>query len=342
MDKDILVSVICTAYNHEKYIKYALDGFIMQKTDFKYEILINDDASTDNTAQIIKDYEYKYPELIKAIYQQENQYSKRKSITGLLLEKASGQYLAFCEGDDYWIDENKLQKQVDFLKSNPDYSAVYHNVLVVDENNNVYKEEQRSFPFSDEYTVKKETLYPGTLCGQLASLVCINYWNRLKENDKLEYFTCRANGDVKLNLLLSMFGHIKYFKEIMSCYRRTYSGDSWNARIKGKDLSIGHYNSISDLVEMIQNIFHIKIDDQYIKNAKSRIVADYLVKFLKVKKIQDFKIFWNLYKYSDVKIYFIYYFLVKLLLHCFKRVNLIAKAPQSNFIIESKFNIKIL
>lgn len=88
----------------------------MQKTNFKYEILIHDDASTDKTASIIKEYEGKYPDLIKAIYQEENQYSRGNNVNFILLERAKGKYLAFCEGDDYWIDENKLQKQVDFLK----------------------------------------------------------------------------------------------------------------------------------------------------------------------------------------------------------------------------------
>lgn len=341
MKEDILVSIICITYNHEKFIRYALDAFLMQKTNFKYEILIHDDASTDKTASIIKEYEIKYPNLFKVIYQKENQYSKGKKVISLLLEKASGKYLAFCEGDDYWIDENKLQRQIDFLINNPNYSAIYHNVLVVDENNDEYKEEQHSFPFLDEYTVKKETLYPGTLCGQLASLVCINFWNKLTTKNKNDYFLCKANGDVKLNLLLSMFGNIKYLKEIMSCYRRTYNGYSWNARIKGKDLSIYYFDSINSMVKMIKMIFNIEINSQYIKNAKCRIIADYLVKLLRIKKRKNLKIFLNLYRYCDVKIYFIYYFSVKILIHYLRKVNMIAKTPQINCISEGKFEINL-
>lgn len=126
----IKVSVICMVYNHEKFIRKCLDGFIMQKTNFKYEVLINDDASIDNSAYIIKEYENKYPDLIKPIYQEENQFSKNKSIAkDILVPLAKGKYIAFCEGDDYWIDENKLQRQYDIMESNSEYSLCVHNTI---------------------------------------------------------------------------------------------------------------------------------------------------------------------------------------------------------------------
>lgn len=127
-DNNVLVSIICTAYNHEKYIKSALDGFVMQKTSFPFEALIHDDASTDNTASIIKEYAEKYPEIIVPILQTENQFSKKISITSdILLPMVHGKYVAFCEGDDFWTNENKLQSQIDFLENNPDYIACVHN-----------------------------------------------------------------------------------------------------------------------------------------------------------------------------------------------------------------------
>ena len=108
------VSVLCLAYNHEKYIKKCLDSILAQKTNFKYEIIINDDASTDNTANIIKEYEEKYPEIIKPIYQIENKYSKGEAIVEeYMLPKATGKYIAFCECDDWWLSDDKLQKQYD-------------------------------------------------------------------------------------------------------------------------------------------------------------------------------------------------------------------------------------
>lgn len=123
-----LVSICCLAYNHEAYIKKCLDGFLMQKTDFKFEILIHDDASTDQTANIIRAYERDYPDIVKPIYQSENQYSKGIRVTPKYnISRAEGKYIAMCEGDDYWTDPSKLQKQVDFLESHDDYVVSWTN-----------------------------------------------------------------------------------------------------------------------------------------------------------------------------------------------------------------------
>ena len=120
-DEIPLVSISCITYNHKQYIRDAIEGFLMQRTNFPVEILIHDDASTDGTAEIIREYEKQYPWLIKPVYQTENQYSKHNSfisISKIQYGRALGKYIAFCEGDDYWTDPYKLQKQVDFLESN--------------------------------------------------------------------------------------------------------------------------------------------------------------------------------------------------------------------------------
>lgn len=112
-----LVSICCLTYNHAPYIRQCFDGFVMQKTNFSFEILVHDDASSDNTACIIREYTEKFPDLFKPIYQTENKYSKGIWITGTFqIPRAKGKYIAMCEGDDYWIDQYKLQKQVDLLE----------------------------------------------------------------------------------------------------------------------------------------------------------------------------------------------------------------------------------
>ena len=117
---NIKVSIICTTYNHEAYIRDALEGFIRQKTTFPFEVIVYDDASTDKTADIIREYEKNYPTIIKPIYENENQYSKKDGSLGrILYNNVKGKYIAVCEGDDYWINPLKLQKQVDLLESNP-------------------------------------------------------------------------------------------------------------------------------------------------------------------------------------------------------------------------------
>lgn len=129
---EIMVTIRCITFNHAQYIRPCLDGFLMQKTNFKYEILIHDDASTDGTKEIIEEYANKYPDIFIPLYETENQYSKYGHlmvVRKLMDTKIHGKYTALCEGDDYWTDENKLQKQVDFLESHPQHSMCFHQTM---------------------------------------------------------------------------------------------------------------------------------------------------------------------------------------------------------------------
>ncbi len=125
------VSVVCTAYNHAPYIRDALEGFLAQRTDFPVEILVNDDASTDGTAAILREYAARYPARIRVFCQEKNLYAQGLSpYDAALYPAARGDYIALCEGDDYWTDPEKLQRQADFLDAHPDYSACVHNTLL--------------------------------------------------------------------------------------------------------------------------------------------------------------------------------------------------------------------
>lgn len=126
-----LVSIKCLVYNHGPYLRQCLDGFVMQKTNFAFEAIVHDDASTDNSAEIIREYAEKYPDIIKPIYETENQYSKKDGSLNRIMNAAihpDAKYIAFCEGDDYWIDPLKLQKQVDFLEKNLEYGMTFGKV----------------------------------------------------------------------------------------------------------------------------------------------------------------------------------------------------------------------
>ncbi|MCI3946244.1 glycosyltransferase [Pseudomonas syringae] len=129
-----LLSIVCPAYNQEAFIAQALDSFLSQQTRFTYEILINDDASTDGTARIIAQYAERYPTIIRPFYQQVNQYSQGLPCVPGLFAKARGRYIAYCEADDYWTDPCKLQLQVDFLERHPDCVITYHDAFAFDEN----------------------------------------------------------------------------------------------------------------------------------------------------------------------------------------------------------------
>ncbi len=125
-----LVSIVCLAYNHAPFIRETLDGFLLQETDFPFEVIVHDDASTDATAAIIREYAARYPSLIKPIYQQENQYRQGVTVSTQLFAQAHGRYIAYCEGDDYWTDPRKLQIQVDFLERHRDYVMTYHDAFM--------------------------------------------------------------------------------------------------------------------------------------------------------------------------------------------------------------------
>jgi glycosyltransferase involved in cell wall biosynthesis len=170
-DNQVLVSIVCITYNHEKYIRQALDGFVMQKTSFPFEIIVHDDASTDSTANIVREYEKNYPRLFNNIYRIENWYSQGKDILGYLFQDVvKGKYIALCEGDDYWTDPYKLQKQVDFLEEHEDYDLCYTDFDCYKEDEKlwekaVYKNDVKQFYRSKDFVdhiVNKGYLAPMT------------------------------------------------------------------------------------------------------------------------------------------------------------------------------------
>lgn len=131
-----VVSVACASFNHASYLSDAIEGFLAQETDFPFEVIVHDDASTDGSALIIKDFAARFPAIIKPIYQTVNQYSQGQRIIGIIMQSTKGKYIAICEGDDYWGDSSKLQKQFDFLEANPEYSIAFHDAVPIDKNKN--------------------------------------------------------------------------------------------------------------------------------------------------------------------------------------------------------------
>lgn len=204
----IIVSVICCAYNHANYIRDCLDGFVAQKTTFKIEVLIHDDASTDNTTEIIREYAAQYPEIIKPVYQQSNQYSKGVDIfCDILLPKAQGKYVAICEGDDYWTDPLKLQKQVDFLESHADYSMCFHGAEIRSEVKTAFR-----YPTPEARAYSPKELYEGWIV-PTASIVVRKEVLPLKMDRRL------VNGDINVVLSAACRGKVWGMNESMSAYR---------------------------------------------------------------------------------------------------------------------------
>jgi len=258
---DVIVSICCITYNHEKYIHQAINGFLMQKTDFEFEILINDDASTDNTTKIIKQYEIKYPDKIKPICHKENEYRKGKNPCFNNYKRAKGKYLALCEGDDYWTDEYKLQKQIDFLEANSEYSATYHNIIVIDENNckkhiSEYNFQKRSKEISlrDYY---RNNLY---VIGHTSSLLLVNFFKHFTEIDYERINNCSATGDRIIFMDIMFRGKVYYMNDIMSVYRHIVSsGSSYMAENYKKNGCKRHYLSTLDLISYAKDCYQVEI-----------------------------------------------------------------------------------
>jgi len=147
----IIVSVAILTYNHSNFVEKTLDGILTQNTNFKIEIVIGDDASTDDTQKILKKYEDQYPDKFNIFYRKENVGMLPNFID--VLNSCSGKYIAFCEGDDFWLDPLKLQKQVDFLEQNPSYGLCFHDVMIYDETIKEYREDDITVSIKDTFDI---------------------------------------------------------------------------------------------------------------------------------------------------------------------------------------------
>lgn len=136
-----LVSICVVTYNHEKFIAQCLDGLLMQQTDFPFEIIIGEDCSTDRTRQIVRQYEATHPGIIRPMYHQRNVGASR-NLFEHVLSRTRGRYIAICDGDDYWTDPQKLQKQVDFLEQHPQCVLCFHRVKEVDKDDKFLQQQQ--------------------------------------------------------------------------------------------------------------------------------------------------------------------------------------------------------
>lgn len=252
---NILVSVVCDVYNHEPYLRQCFDGFVMQKTNFKFEVLVHDDASTDKSAEIIIEYTNKYPDIFKPIIQKENQYSKGVGIWKTYqFPRVKGKYVAFCEGDDYWIDPLKLQKQVTAIESDSKNTMVYTAFSTVDETgNSIYR-------YDLHYNMcksKSGNIFPFLLFRNVVMTVSCMV-NRNVLESKL-YLDCNKSLDYNLFLAASSLGNCIYLDYETCSYRKV--GNSMT-------------NSNSNIVQQrFLQVWEYYVDI-ILNNLDQRIIAD--------------------------------------------------------------------
>ena len=241
---NIAVSVICAAYNHEKYIRDALEGFVSQKTDFRFEVLVNDDASTDGTAAIIREYAEKYPDIIRPVYQPENLYSKGVKIwRDVLLPMARGRYIAFCEGDDYWCDDGKLAMQKSYLDTHPECSAVVHNSRFFSVKTG---ESYVRYGDCDRDVSVAECISSGSAAFHTSSIM---ERRELSIDPPAFVYSISGVGDYPRAIYLVMSGTVHYFGRVMSVYRAGTSG-SWTERVAQNEERMIKLNR--DIVRMLE------------------------------------------------------------------------------------------
>lgn len=225
------VSVLFITYNHEEYLRQSLDGILMQKTNFEYEIVVGEDCSTDNTREILKEYAAKYPEKFVLLFREKNFGRPTMNVydTGM---HCQGEYIAFLEGDDYWTDENKLQKQVDFLDTNREYMGCTHTCLVVGKNSEPVDDVEavNLYNWSGDFTMEDYKSQPNWP-GQTATVVCRNFFKENKFDYSILYRAHDFLDDGVILLFLLLQGKIFRMDEAMSAWRfvKKEGEGNWNS-----------------------------------------------------------------------------------------------------------------
>ena len=272
----IQVSVICTAFNHYNYIAKALEGFIIQKTNFPFAVFVHNDASIDKTAEIIMKYANKYPDIIKPIIETENQHSQGIKIKNIIEPYVHGKYIALCEGDDCWIDPYKLQKQYDFLENHPDYSlcatgAIWHDIeKKIDKKQFIIKKDI-DIPVESIIAEKKGRIFPTVSIMTKKEI----YYNNPSWKIGVPI------GDTPLFIDAGLHGKIRMLKDVTCVYNYGTSG-SWTKRVNQTE-------AYFEFCRKFENMF-IQLDTftkrKYKKAVQYRLKS---IKFNEIALRKDFK-----------------------------------------------------
>ncbi len=281
-----IVSICCITYNHEEYIVEALDGFLMQETDFPFEILIRDDCSTDKTAEIVKQYAEQYPHLIKPVYEKENTYSKGVRPMPQLLKIAQGKYIALCDGDDYWIDPFKLQKQVSFLENNQEFIGVANNAFKFLESIPSEFSLMRDKNVMDIVYEQKDLFQ--WIPGPTMTICFRNGYLDFEHVPAFFYDFPYLAGDKQMYLLLSEFGKFKYINQVVGVYRVHDGGITAKFRDPNNG-NIKQYIEYIKILEYYNQYFdyrHDSIVKILIHSVRTSLSISYFRKF-NLKKAMD-------------------------------------------------------
>ena len=266
INKDVSAAIFMVTYNHEKYIRQAVKSIVSQKTNFPYQLFIGEDCSTDNTRAICLELKEKYPDKITLLLHEKNIGALKNAFQVYKACIEYGKYTAICEGDDYWTDENKLQKQVDFLEANPDFNICCHRANVLNEKNKTFKTPKvlKQSVFTQEDVANHNFLQT------LTEVFRNSAWKGLSEG----YFNS-ISGDYFVNMMLSETGKIKYMPDVMAVYRQHIAG-SWH--------SLGAEKGIHNTLAVLNTYLQTDLKESVKENLKKNIVRHYLQLYKMQKK----------------------------------------------------------
>jgi len=249
-----VVSICSITYNHAPYIRKAIEGFLMQKTDFPFEIIIDDDCSIDNTAEIIQEYSDNYPHIIKANLRKKNVGAK---INGLENHrKAKGKYIAFCEGDDYWTDTNKLQYQIDKMKEHPECQISFHPAIVLDEETKNEIIQAEHFTKNTVVPIEEVIVGNGEYCPTASIIVAREIIANLPG-----FFQNTPVGDYFLQVYAAAEGGALYLNKTMCIYRIHSTG--WTSQVqkdvtKYKVFTLAMVKSLLEFDTFFNHQYHVE------------------------------------------------------------------------------------
>ena len=305
--EQVRVSIIVPTYNHEKYIAQTIESILKQKTSYGYEILIGDDCSTDNTRRIIDEYKEQYPDIIRVFYHKKNVGATKNGYT--LFKHSKGEYLAFCDGDDYWDDEYRLQRDIEFLEANFQYTGVSGKVCPVDEDcipldEATISKTKQFWNFSyDEFTLKDFENWE--MPGHVSALTIRNFMKNSEHDYRIFYQAHDMVGDRTIVLLAVLSGNIICNSNIVSCYRYRDNGkENFMSSFKAQNLYAQDYLMVRRLEHYSKKEFGIVVSADKVK--KDRLVAS-VVRAMKSKSVGDIRVVTEILRYSGRPLLYLYY-----------------------------------
>lgn len=272
---DVLVSINCITYNHETYIKTAIESFLMQKTDFSFEVIVGEDCSTDNTRNMIKECQKKYPDKIKLLTSDNNIGARNNERRNF--DESKGKYIAICEGDDYWTDPYKLQKQVDYMEKHPECGLIFHGVEKIYEDNKRDKKIIRNYDRSKNCSIEEIIYGGGSFCPSASMLYRKSLWDETPE-----FYNRASVGDYPMQMYFATKGEVYYLNEIMAVYRSGHI-NSWTHKcLSSVKENISHEKSMIKMLNEFNKYSNKKYHKVVRKTQKKHIIRG--IKYFLSKK----------------------------------------------------------